>query len=715
MNAVSDIIARPILPIELIVVLGGLAIALIALAATRRLKGAWLRLISAAALMIALLDPALLNENRRPLADVVALVVDESASQDIEDRRPAALAAASEIESAIERLSAENEGQAPIELRRVRVSGDGADGTRLVSALGEALADVAPDRVAGAIVVSDGAVSDGERRPTALSLGEDRPPAPVHVLLTGREDEFDRRLVVETAPGFGLVGEEVTVKLRVEQTGDGPSKLGLPRIRVLVDGVAAASGFARVDRSAEFKVKLEHPGLTVVELRLDVVGGELTDRNNVAAFTVNGVRDRLRVLLVSGEPHPGERTWRNLLKSDPSVDLVHFTILRPPRKQAMASVTELALIPFPTRELFEEKLDEFDLIVFDRYRRWGILRDDYIANISRYVRRGGAVLVSTGPAFAETDSMYRTPLRDVLPAAPTTDVVEGAFRPDVTALGFRHPVTRGLPEAVGPNGRPVWGRWFRLVEVAALSGDVVMEGAGERPLLILDRVGDGRVAMMASDNVWLWARGYDGGGPQAELLRRLAHWLMKEPELEEEALTATPAEGGFEIERRSLAEGPKSVLSVGPDDAETRIDLAPAGDGLWRATALTDTLGLHRIYDAPDSEISRDGAQRKPLSAIAVVGPPSPKEFSDPVSTEERLTDLVEASGGSFRRLSTDGAPDLRRIRPGRATNGSGWIGLARREAYAVEGVSLSPLAPSWLMFAIAGLFAVAAWRIEGR
>ena len=113
---------------------------------------------------------------------------------------------------------------------------------------------------------------------------------------------------------------------------------------------------------------------------------------------INGVRDRLRVLLVSGEPHAGERTWRNLLKSDASVDLVHFTILRPPEKQDGVPVDELSLIAFPTRELFIEKIEDFDLIIFDRYRRRGILPSLYLENIAqlRPQRRRGAGLRRPG-------------------------------------------------------------------------------------------------------------------------------------------------------------------------------------------------------------------------------------------------------------------------------------------------------------------------------
>lgn len=727
--AVADLILRPLAPTLLIAALAAAAALLVAVSFARGLKGAWLRLASFIALLLALLNPALVKEDRAPLSDVVALVVDESASQGIEDRRDIAAAAAAEIERRIAALNEASGGRNPIEVRRIEAAAaDEAAGTRLMSALGEGLADIAPGRLAAAVVVTDGAVADGDLRPSGLFGAEDPllgaatdaapPSAPLHVLLTGRPDELDRRLVVEAAPAFGLVGEKVTLRFRVEENGGSEATRSdaLAKVSALVDGAPAASGFARIGRSTGLTFTLEHPGVTVVELRLDPIDGELTERNNVAAFAINGVRDRLRVLLVSGEPHAGERTWRNLLKSDPSVELAHFTILRPPSKLPLAPQNELALIPFPTRELFGEKVDQFDLIVFDRYRKWGILYDSYIQNIADYVRRGGAVLMSTGPAFAGFESMYRSPLRDVLPAAPTERVLEDAFRPKVTALGARHPVTRTLEgRGAGGDAAPTWGRWFRQIEVAALGGDVVMSGAEDKPLLILDRVGDGRVAMMASDQVWLWARGYDGGGPQAELLRRLAHWLMKEPELEEEALTAAPVDGGFTVERRSLTVGDKRVLSIGPDGAETEVDLTPAGEGLWRALVKTDVLGVHRLSDAADSVISDEGELRLPLSAVTVVGPPAPAEFSEPVSTPEKLAAAVAATRGGTAWLRVDGVPDLRRVRDNRAKTGDGWIGLTRRGAYDVRGVTLGALAPSWLVFALAALFMVGAWRVEGR
>ena len=252
--------------------------------------------------------------------------------------------------------------------------------------------------------------------------------------------------------------------------------------------------------------------------------------------SIDGVRDKLRVLLVSGEPHAGERTWRNLLKSDASVDLVHFTILRPPEKQDGTPINELSLIAFPTRELFQQKINEFHLIIFDRYARQGVLPIIYFDNIARYVRDGGAVLVAAGPDYASPTSLWRTPLEQILPAEPSgrTDRNRRSA-PQLTDPGKRHPVTRGLEgadsdaaamEPLVPPGR----------HQAPPTAPASWKARTSKPLLVLSREGEGRVGLLLSDHIWLWARGYEGGGPHLDLMRRLSHWLMKQPDLEEEAL-----------------------------------------------------------------------------------------------------------------------------------------------------------------------------------
>ncbi|TIO59298.1 MAG: hypothetical protein E5X98_19690, partial [Mesorhizobium sp.] len=147
---------------------------------------------------------------------------------------------------------------------------------------------------------------------------------------------------------------------------------------------------ATIGQPMKLEVTIPNAGRNIVQLSIDHEPGELTDTNNRAIALVDGIRDHLRVLLVSGEPHAGERTWRNLLKSDASVDLVHFTILRPPEKQDGTPINELSLIAFPTRELFVEKIKDFDLIIFDRYQHRDVLPILYYDYISEYVEKGGA-------------------------------------------------------------------------------------------------------------------------------------------------------------------------------------------------------------------------------------------------------------------------------------------------------------------------------------
>ena len=460
-----------------------------------------------------------------------------------------------------------------------------------------------------------------------------------------------------------------------------------------------------VNRSVTLPVTLRRGGVNVLQVSTPEVAGELTDRNNQAIVSINGVRDRLRVLLVSGEPYPGERTWRNLLKSDSGVDLVHFTILRPPEKQDFVPVFELSLIAFPTQELFMEKVDEFDLIIFDRYKRRGILPDTYFENIARYVRDGGALLIASGADFAGAESLFRSRLRDILPVVPTGEVIEEGFRPGISEVGHRHPVTAGLeehaPRPPDPDGTPGWGRWFRMVDVKPERGETLMTGPDGRPLLVLAREGEGRIAVLGSDQAWLWSRGYEGGGPQLELLRRLAHWLMKEPELEEEVLRGTGQDGGIAIERRTLADSVPPVTATSPSGATREVTLVETAPGRWEGRIDDAENGLWRLENGDQT-------------AVAVVGPSSPKEFADPVSTGDVLAPLAGATGGSVRRVE-DGLPDVRLVRAGRVAEGRAWIGLADREAYQVRDVRRVDLAPGWLSLILAAGLAFIAWRVEGR
>jgi hypothetical protein len=694
MNATSavSIAFDPLLPWPVLAVLGGFGLVLVLLGLRSGARGTILRLASLAVILLALSNPALIEEQRKPIADVALIVIDDSDSMAIGERRVQVARA----REALKRKLGQQEGlevrEAVLPPAQIQIGSERPGGTRLIDTMRSALVEVPPERLAGVVLLSDGQVHDV---PGALppELGG----APLHALIAGKRNERDRLIVIEQSPRFGVVGRQVTTKFRVEDPAGGTAP-----VTISVGGEIVRRLDVQVGRSIELPITVGNPGANVVELEVAAGQNELTLDNNRALFTINGVRDRLRVLLVSGEPYQGERAWRNLLKSDPAVDLVHFTILRTPQKDDFTPVRELSLIVFPMKELFEQKLKEFDLIIFDRYESGNLITREYFRNIAEYVKGGGALLVSVGPVFATQRSLYRTPLGAILPSAPLGDVLETPFKPKVTDIGQRHPVTANLPQAGDPGKEPEWGRWFRLVTARAERGHTVLAGAEERPLITLDRVGDGRVAQLMSDHLWLWNRGIDGGGPQPELVRRTAHWLMKEPDLEEEALRATAIGGRIEVQRRTMATSFPTVTMTAPDGGTRTLELRQTAPGLGLGVIDVDKPGLYRFDDGT-------------LRTVAAVGSPDPLEFSDVRATDAKLKPLVEAAGGGVMWLADNPEPDLRTVRPGRAASGSDWIGLRRNEGYTVAGINQLPLLPG-ILVALAFLLAIAgAWWREGR
>ncbi|MBR0656878.1 hypothetical protein [Plastoroseomonas arctica] len=688
-QAFAGVDFAPILPIWMLGALALIAVLVLVPGAVRRARGLVWRAVAFALLLLALANPRLVEETRETRPDIALLVVDRSDSARINGRDARIEAARELLEQRIGRLP-------ELELRTVAAEEGGNQGTRLFAAMERALADIPRARLAGVIALTDGQAHDV---PAASPID-----APFHALLAGRPGEVDRRLRVIEAPGFGIVGRSVDLRVVVEDLGAREAG-GAAMLTIRRDGQPPRQESVAVGREHRITIPIERGGPTVVEVAAATRTGEVSTLNNRQVVTITGVRDRLRVLLVSGEPHAGERTWRRLLKADPNVDLVHFTILRPPEKDDLTPLNELALIAFPVRELFQVKLRDFDLIVFDRFANRGILPPVYLRNIADYVRGGGALLMSTGPEFSGPISLALTPLGPVLPARPSgaQAVVEGAFRPRVSALGARHPVTEGLTP---PDAEPSWGRWYRYLRAEQRGGTTVMEGPNGAPLLVLDRVGEGRVALMLSDHIWLWSRGHDGGGPQQEVLRRIAHWLMREPELEEEDLSARIEVGGLTVTRRSVEAGPPPEIAVtAPDGSVTRTRPEPGPGG--RAV-------LRMAATQPGVWQASDGRR----TAFAASAAANPLEIADLRADDQRLRLVAQATGGAIRWLGTGEAPSLpeiRRVAAGRDASGPSWIGLRRNADHTVTGISAMALLPPWLALPLVLGVAIIAWRREGR
>lgn len=684
----------PLVPWPLLIALGAVALLLVLFGLVRRARGALIRALPLAALLLILAGPEVVREARTPLADVAVVVVDDSPSQDLGDRRALTDAAAEDVRRRLEE-------DPSVEVRMVRAgTAQGRDGSHLVSALNDAVADVPRQRLAGAVMITDGQVHDVPEDASAETF-----PAPLHVLLTGQKGEADRRVVVEAAPSFGLVGRSATLRVTV----DDPAAQDGERVplRVTVGDGTPMELPAAVGQPVDIPVPVHNAGANVVEVAAAPRDDELTTLNNRVALSINGVRDRLRVLLISGEPHVGERAWRNLLKADPNVDLVHFTILRPPTKDDGTPLNELALIAFPIRELFEDRLSEFDLIVFDRYSRRGLVPFGFLRNIADYVRGGGAVLQAVGPEYAGAFSLYDSPLAEVLPAAPMGEVSSTRFTPGLSPKGLSHPVTADLDGGGNAEEPPTWGDWMRLIPTSVERGDILMTGEGNQPLLVLDRVEEGRVALLLSDTLWLWQRGWDGGGPQTELIRRMAHWLMKEPELEEEALRASVVDGTLEVERRTLdvegSAGPPTVTITPPEGDEQTVDLTTTAPGRQTAATAAPVPGLYRVSDGE-------------RVAVAAAGTANPLEMGEVVTTAERLAPLVDATGGRTFWLAESGAvPEIRRTDPAALHAGADWMGLRANEDYVVNGVRQAALLPPALALPLVLAGLMLAWWREGK
>ena len=686
----------PAVPLWLLGLLTAICLAALAPALLRRARGALWRTLAFAVLLVWLAGPRLVEETRDTLPDIGLIVVDKSDSMRVGTR-------AATRDAALAQLSQQAARLPDLEMRTVVIPESGRDGTALFAAIDRALADIPRARLAGIVALTDGQVHDTPATPL---------PAPLQVLIPAKGEETDRRIRIIEAPSFGLVGRTVTIRLAVDDLGMPPSNT-LARLTIRRDGEPPQTQPVPINQETGIEIPITRAGPTVIELQADQLPGEVSPLNNRAVVSINGVRDRLRVLLVSGEPHLGERTWRRLLKADPAVDLVHFTILRPPDRDDMTPTNELSLIAFPVRELFQVKIRDFDLIILDRFsNRNNILPPLYLRNIADYVRGGGALLLSAGPEFAGQNSLAATNLGSVLPVrgapgggAGYASVVDGRFRPLVTPLGARHPVTEGLSGAPG-TGAPPWGDWYRYIGAAATGGQELMSAGDGAPLLLLNRVGEGRVALLLSDQIWLWSRGHEGGGPQAELLRRIAHWAMKEPALEEETLRGRIDHDRMHIERRSLEDlGHVTASVTSPSGQTSRVDLVPAQPGLWQADVDATEPGVWQVADGEHT-------------IYVAAANPNPREIADLRATATILAPIARTSGGSVRMIGASPAelhlPDLRRTEPGREAAGSGWIGLPRRNDHIVTGLRAIPLLPPWAALPLLLGLVIIAWRREG-
>lgn len=688
MNEHLHIIFTPMIPALWLETLAGMAAMLVIIAMIRRARGALWRGTLFALLLLTLSNPSLIKDRREPLRDTALVVIDDSASTNLPPRREQIQAAADAMRQKLAQLP---------DLDVAVVHADGDHETDLFKTVAQKLKDIPSDRLAGIIALTDGQIHD-------IPSADAMPQAPFHALIAGKQGEIDRRISVVATTGYGIVGQKASVTLRVDD--DPAPQSDMANVVMSFDDGHSQNLPLPVGKDVTIDIPVLHAGANPVAFEVAELPGELTAVNNAALVTLSGVRDRLRVLLVSGAPSIGGRQWLNLLKSDPSVDLIHFTILRSPFKDSSIPAREMSLIAFPAHEIFETKLHKFDLVVFDGFSNRLLVPDNYLTNIANYVETGGALLISNATGI-EAAELGHSPLSQILPAQSEGAAMTGTFVPALNDVGQRHPVTGTLTRL---QPRDSWSPWYRQIDgqIGGMDSETLMTGLNGKPLLVLAHVGEGRVAQFLSNQFWLWSRHYPNGGPETEMLRRAAHWLMKEPELDETALRAAAerASDGWilRIAKRSLHDNTANVTVTGPNNQPVQATLGmDNATNLLRGIAPAPMPGLYHV---------RDGVH----DVMLMAGGAGEMEYTAMAATDKILAPVIKASGGSAHWLQDfPEGPELRRTDKNDRQSGSDWIGLRRNGQYKITGSDAYPLWPAWAVLAVLLTVAMLGWRREGK
>ena len=578
------------------------------------------------------------------------------------------------------------------------------DATRILTGLSEVAARFRPEDLAAVIVVSDGADNGalgagvgGDELPAALVAATARLGAPVHAVFTGPDTAPRDVAIVDVAyDDFAFVRNAVSIEAAVTVSGfEGLQvPVTLRRGREVL-GSKVLQTEAGVTRYAfDFEFVPDETGKAVFTLEVGMGPGERITTNNRRQFVIRVIRDKIRTLQVVGQPSWDERFLRKLLKKNPNVDLISFFILRTSASlDTTRSRDELALIPFPTQELFEEQLGSFDLIVFQNFTFHGYNMRQYLRHIREYVRNGGGFVMVGGPLSFASGGYAGTEIADFLPVElPTSKnelVFTDRFKPVLTQAGLRHPVTalsvvpeenealwKGLPELTGVN-RVAGVRQGAQVLLRHPSRSVAGEAA---PVVTASSYGEGRVLAINTDSTWAWDFRAAGEGADNRHYYRFwgnaIRWLIRDPALR-------PVRVSSDRDRYPLgAEATLLTRVVGPDyqpkkDTLVRIEVVrsyfeggtPKEAVAFAADGRTDEVGELMTRYTPTEE----GAYRVTATAALEGGDiddrdvfvvaPDPVELRETSARRDTMAALAKAGGGELRALG-DGLEKLARTEP---------------------------------------------------
>ena len=379
--------------------------------------------------------------------------------------------------------------------------------------------------------------------------------APVHTIATTeaaslRDLAISRVLRDDFAFVHNKTGIEVEVQVMGVETGEAVGVTLSREGEVLgTKQLTVRKGQTRYNVPFEFVPAAL--GKEVYTVSLPHLSGEALYENNTSHFLLRVIRDKIRVLQVVGRPSWDERFLRRLLKGNPNIDLISFFILRSDTNLQRAASNEMSLIPFPTRELFEQELGSFDLIVFQNFNFGPYTMGQYLPRIADFVKKGGGFVMVGGDLSFASGGYAGTPIEEILPVSLPSGLGQGElieptpFRPKLTPAGQRHPITQ---LAFDPRANTeLWAklpaqRGTNLVSGAAPGATVLLTHPDQRgpdgkpmPVLTVGEREQGRVMALTTDSSWRW--GFESLGEGGTLREyqlfwsNAMRWLIKDPEL----------------------------------------------------------------------------------------------------------------------------------------------------------------------------------------
>jgi len=603
-------------------------------------------------LIILILNPSINKDKKEYYKDIVLLVSDKSLSISETNKTEEVLNIKKKIINKIQNFS-------DIEIRNIEISNKNFpiekndQGTFIIRQIKQEINSLNKKRIAGIIVITDGQIFDKPKIESALSK------IPLHFIIAGSKNEKDRVIITEGIPNYAIIGEKIKFSLKIDSWID-DNKIATD---VFLDGKNIFNENLIPNKFHEIEVPIYHSGKNILEIRISQSQNELTFFNNKKIREINGIHDKLRVMLISGEPNMGLRSWRNILNSDPSIELIHFTILRPPSKRDFTPVKELSLIPFPTQELFAADISKFSLIIFDQYSLQGVLPEKYMNNITEFVLKGGALLDIAGSNHTSQNNIINSPIKKILPSKSEGKNFVEAFTPKLTEIGKRHPITNNLDQNYEVNR---WGEWYRHIKTKKIFGKTLLEN-DNYPIMIVGTIGKGRVAQILSDQSWIWIKSNQNKGPLISLLRNTIHWLLKNPELEEDFFTFSKEKNLIKLRLNTLNDQDAAAKIYHPTGKVTNLLLKNNARGQLTGSFLYSERGKYKIIANYKEKVFY------PDSKDII-------ELERVLSSDKKLKEFVKLNNNISLYWADEKIPEITKIYNNNNIFGKNWIGIIERK-----------------------------------